>query len=240
MFIVGAHRQEMVAEVRETVDPLPETAINLSHLGVEDTDTTWYLEYRYRFAHRWSLIASAQSYSSQGTVGPHRPFNFAGVEFPVGVQVHTEIDVDTYILDFVYKLYRTRGADVGLGFGIHAFAFDVEMEGKALAGPASGSKTFADSDLLAPLPNLRLQAFYAITPRWAVMGNFGWLSANIDEWDGDFRYLNARTHYRFTERFGVSLGYQYTDVDVSRERERQSSEYDMEFKGPAVQFTYGF
>jgi hypothetical protein len=238
--IAGILYQEVVAEVRKTVDPLPRQTLNVGHLGVDETDTSWYLEYRYRFSEKWGLVASAQNFSSQGSIGPHRKFNFNGVEFPATAGVHTKIGVDTYVVDVLYSVYRSNRAELSLGGGIHAFDFEVDITGTALAGRNKGEKSFAASDLLAPLPNLRAQVFYAFSPRWAVLGAFGWLSADIDEWNGDFTYLSARAHYLFSDRFGVSLGYQFTDVDVSRKQQRQSSEYDIEFKGPTLQLSLGF
>lgn len=160
--IAGVLYQDVVAEERETVDPLPRQTINLGHLGVDETDTTWYLEYRYRFGEKWGLVASAQNFTSQGSIGPHRKFNFDGVEFPVGVGMHTKIDVDTYV---VYSIYRSHRAELSLGGGVHAFDFEVDITGTVLAGSNKGEKSFAASDLLAPLPNLRAQLFYAFSPR---------------------------------------------------------------------------
>ena len=51
-------------------------------------------------------------------------------------------------------------------------------------------------EFAAPLPNLRFQGFYAFTPRVSVNGALGWLSLNIDEWDGDFLYWQADIDYR--------------------------------------------
>jgi hypothetical protein len=240
MFTAGAFFQEVVAEVRDTVEPLPEQSINLGHFGVDETDTTWYLEYRYRISERWGLVALAHNFASQGTIGVQHEFNFDGVVFPVGVNVHTEIDVDTYLVDLIYHAYRSNRSEIAIGVGIHAFNFEVEIATRTITGMSQQSATAADDDLLAPLPNLRLQGFYAITPRVALIGSTGWLSANIGEWNGDYVYLNARLHYLLTDRLGISLGYQFTDVDVERERTKQSSEYDIEFKGPTLTVSYGF
>ena len=79
-----------------------------------------------------------------------------------------------------------------------------------------------------------------ITDRFAVMGNMGWMSANVDEWDGSFSYIHLRTHFRLFENVGLALGYQFTDVDVSRERRRESSLYDIEFSGPSAMLTVSF
>jgi len=239
-FLVGAYFQELHAEIRETRGPLPQQAVNLRHLGVDDTDTTWHLEYRYRINERWGLVASAQHFSDQGTRGNIREFNFAGVTFPVGAQLHTEIDVDTYIFDVVYTTYRSQRAEVAIGVGIHAFNFATKIEGKAVAGRNKNTDSVAFEELLAPLPNLRLQGFYAIDPRWSLTGSFGWMSANVDEWSGDFLYLHGRLQYRFADKLGLALGYQFTDIDISRKKQRRQSEYDLEFSGPSLQLTYGF
>ncbi len=95
----------------------------------------------------------------------------------------------------------------------------------------------SDSELFAPLPNVRAQAYLSLTPNWAVAANIGWMSANVDEWDGSFRYLHLRTHLRFNDHLGVALGYQLTDVDVSRDTGRRASRYNMEFSGPSLMLT---
>jgi hypothetical protein len=66
------------------------------------------------------------------------------------------------------------------------------------------------------------------------------MSANVDEWNGDFLNLNGRLQYLFANNFGMALGYQFTDVDVSRRQKRRQSEYDLEFSGPSLHLSYGF
>ena len=72
------------------------------------------------------------------------------------------------------------------------------------------------------------------------LNTVGWLSANVDEWSGSFTYLHARAHYAFTHRWGASLGYQFTDVDVERDQGRRETAFDMQFTGPTLQVTWLF
>ncbi len=239
-FLAGAYFQELHAEIRETKGPLPQQAVNLRHLGVDDTHTTWQLEYRYRINERWGLVASAHTFSGQGTRGNSREFNFAGVRFGVGAKLHTKIDVDTYVFDVVYTTYRSPRAELAIGVGIHAFDFATKIEGQTLVGRDENSDSVAFEEFLAPLPNVRLQGFYALDPRWSLTGGMGWMSADIDEWSGDFLHLYGRLQFLFTDKLGVALGYQFTDLDVSRDRRRRKSQYDLEFSGPSLQLTYGF
>jgi hypothetical protein len=240
LFLVGAYFQEVKAEIRETRGPLPPKAVNLRHLGVDKTDTSWHLEYRFRISESWGLLAAAQRFSGQGTRGNVRAFNFGSVQFPVGVELNSTLDVDTYIVDVVYTTYRSQRAELAIGAGIHAFDFATKIEGRKVAGQNESGNEIAFEELLAPLPNLRLQGFYAINSRWAMSGSVGWMSANVDEWSGDFLYLNGRLQYLFANSFGMALGYQFTDVDVSRRQKRRQSEYDIEFSGPSLHLSYGF
>ena len=68
----------------------------------------------------------------------------------------------------------------------------------------------------------------------------GWLSITYDEYDGNFSYVHARTTYNFTDHFGVSLGYQYVDLDFTRDRDRGETGIEASFDGPSVVLTYGF
>jgi hypothetical protein len=240
LFLAGAYFQEVDAEIRERRGPVPQQAVNLSHLGVDETDTTWHLEYRYRISERWGLMAAAQRFSGEGTRGNSRAFGFGPVQFPVGAELHSQFDVDTYILDVVYNTYRSDRAEFAIGAGIHAFDFATRIEGRKFAGRNDISDSIAFEEMLAPLPNLRLQGFYAVNARWGLSGSFGWMSANVDEWSGDFLYLSGRAQYRFADKFGIALGYQFTDVDVSRRKHRRQSEYDIEFSGPSLHLTFGF
>ncbi len=242
LFIAGGYWQEADASIRETREPLPRVTLDLDDLGVDDRDATGYLEYRYKFTDRWSMVAAGQRFTDSGEVGLSREINFAGVPFEAGLSLKTRVRIDTYFADVMYRFYQSPRAEVSAGGGLHIFNFEASLYGGKFI-----TNRFVDrqrelitssSDVIAPLPNLRVQAFYAFNDRWSIMGNAGWMSANVDEWDGRFIYYHARTHLRITERFGVAVGYQVTDVDVERDRRRKSSEYDIEFSGPSLVFTF--
>ncbi len=239
-FLAGMYFQDAKAEVSARVDPFPRQTIGLGALGVSESDDSWYLEYRYRINERWGLAAAGHSFSSRGTRGNIRSFNFAGVEFPVGAELRSELSVDTYFIDAIYNVFRSPQTEISVGLGLHAFDFEMEIKGEARAGPTLFTESEAADDLLAPLPNLRLQLFHAFDSRWSIGASGGWVSANIDEWDGKFLFLHGRAAYRITEHLGLSVGYQFLDVDVTRSQPRKRQEYDIEFEGPTVTFTATF
>ncbi len=239
-FILGGYRQEADAEFFANPDRFDKSNIKLGALGVDDTDTSWMLEYRYRMTDKWILSAGAYTFDTSGTIQTQRDFMFDGQEFTAGARLDTDMEVDTYIIDALYKVYGSDRAEILVGGGLHLIDFSVDLEASAFIGEASGSRSNGSSDILAPLPNLRAQGFYALTPRWALMATVGWLGANYEDYDGSFTYVHARTIYRVTERFGVGLGYQFLDVDLTEDRPHGEAGFDIQFQGPAAYLAYSF
>ena len=241
-FSFGVYEQKMHAEVSETRGPIPTLSVNLDHLDVDDEHTDISLAYMYRLSERWALMAAANRFSGDGKIGRSRSFGFGPLDFPFGVGVKTEIELDTYALDFLYSTYRSSRAELAIGAGLHAFDFygHISAYGQAVRNVAEESLEV--DDFAAPLPNLRLQGFYAFSPRLAVYGALGWLSLDIDEWDGDFLYWKADISYRLSDGLNLSLGYQVTDIDVTRKQRqpRRRSGYDLEYSGPSIHLSYGF
>jgi hypothetical protein len=238
--LLGYTRQQADVEFSGQRDPLPEASIDLDDLGTDDSYNSWLAEYRYRLNERWSVGAGAFTFEVDGRRAISRDFNFDGVEFEAGASVETDIEVDTYILDVLYTAYRSERAELLVGGGLHMFDFSAELTGRVFAGDLEASRSNATDDILAPLPNLRVQGLYGITPKLGAAATLGWLSANYDNYDGDFLFLHARLLYRFEGGFGLSAGYQFTDIDVERDRSDGKNEYKIEFDGPTLQLIYTF
>ena len=162
------------------------------------------------------------------------------MEFEAGANLDTKLDVDTYMIEVMYNVYKTDRAEILLGGGLHMFDFSASLESTILVGDQERTVSEASDDILAPLPNLRAQGFYALSPKWGLAVTLGWLSAKYEHYDGSFAYIHARTMYRFTESFGVGVGYQFIDVDVSEDRDRGEIGFDIQFDGPAVYLAYSF
>lgn len=238
---VGASYQKSDSEIRASRQGLPEIKVDLENLGVDDTDTSWMLEYRWRFAENWMLVGVAYTFDESGDRTVERDFNFDGKEFKAGAAVDTSIEIDTYILDVLYSVYRTDRAELMLGGGIHAIDFEAAIQGQAFVGDLEAQTAKASSDVLAPLPNLRAQGFYAINDKWGVGGVVGWLSANYDDYDGSFAYIHARLAYALSTHFSVSMGYQFSDVELTYTPSSvKETELEVQFSGPTLLLNYRF
>ena len=238
--MLGYTRQQGDVTLSAQRDPLPETSIDLDDLGTDDAYNSWLVEYRYRINDRWGIVAGAFTFEVDGSRTVSRDFNWEGVEFEAGVSLQTDIEVDTYIVDVLYTAHRSERAELLVGGGLHMFDFSAELTGRVFAGDLEASRSNATDDILAPLPNLRAQGFYAFTPKLGAAATLGWLSANYDDYEGSFVFLHARLLYRFDGGFGLSAGYQFTDIDLEQDKSNGKNEYEIEFDGPTLQLSYSF
>ena len=238
--LLGGFRENVDARVYADADRAGTVGVDLGDLGMDEIDNSWMLEYRYRLGEKWQISAGAFTFRNSGTIAAERDFSFDGVDFKAGVVLDSELQVDTYIVDVLYKVYDSNRAEILVGGGLHIFDLSTEIETRLFVEDESKTGQRGENELMAPLPNLRMQGFYALTPKWALSATLGWLSITYDDYDGSFSYLHARTSYHFTDRFGVSLGYQYIDVDFTRDRERGETGFDASFHGPSLVLSYGF
>ena len=73
-------------------------------------------------------------YSASGSRTTSRDFTYDGVEFEAGTNIDTELDVNTYIVDVMYRVYGSDRAEVLVGGGLHIFDFSTEIEARISVG----------------------------------------------------------------------------------------------------------
>lgn len=239
-FVLGGYQQDADAEFYADVDDVAGGSIDLGDLGMDESDTTLMLEYRYRLNDRWEFSAAGYKFDTSGSLRTKRDVVYDGQEFEAGARVDSSLDTNTYLLAAMYKLYKTDRAYVSVGGGLHIFEFSTELEARVAIGDAQASASRVGDDITAPLPNLRVEGFYALSPKWALISSIGWLSLDYDDYEGSFIYVHARASYRITERFGLGIGYQYLDMDFSVDRDPGEAGFDIQFNGPSIHLGYSF
>jgi len=241
MIGIGLAYQSVEADLRATAGDLPEVEVDLDDLGIKDEDLSWAIEGRWRFKPRWALVGLAYQFSQDGNQSVKRDFNFDGKDFQAGASVDTELSIDTYILDVMYSAYRSPRTEILVGGGIHAIDLEASIKGRAFVGETEREAATGSSDLLAPLPNLRAQAYYKINDNWDLGVSVGWLSANAGDYDGGFIYLHPRVTWGGGESWALSLGYQYVNIDITQEKSStRENEFNMDFQGPTLLLDYRF
>lgn len=236
----GGTRQQTEATIRASVEGFDPVGISLDDIGIDDRDTSYYLEYRYRFAESWSVLAGAYSFAGSGARSVERDFNYEGVEFTAGSEIRAEFDIDAYLVDVMYKLYRSENLELMVGGGLHALDLAASIAGNVSINEFESEFRQSGTTLLAPVPNLRVSASWAATDRVGVTFVGGWLSANVGDYEGSFTYGHLRGLIRVGNASAIGLGYQITDVDITELRERGDLAYNVNLTGPTLSFSYAF
>lgn len=237
----GAYDQRSDAVLMAQRGDFQPVKFDFENVGLSEDYTSWMLEYHYRLTDKWQISASAYQFSEGGSKSLDRTINYAGKEFDVGARVESDVKINTYIIDAMYRVYSSERAEVLLGAGVHALDNQLTLKSTlAVDGNVVNQRQRASASVLAPLPNLRASGFYAFNDKWSVKATAGWLSLTIDNVEGDFRYGHLRTQYQVAESLGVSLGYQWASIGVTETLNNGINLFDLDFTGVTAGLTYTF
>ena len=234
---------ELTANSRRTAF---ETAtVELDALGIDRDYTSWMVDYHYRLNNRWTLSAAAYRFTESGLGNVlTNDLAWEGQNFSAGLALSVDWKIDTYIVDAMYSVKRSENLEIAVGGGFHALDTELIVTGQVVINGADaaleGAGETAKGSIVVPLPNLRATGFYAINEKWAVQATLGWLSLSIDEYEGSFQYAHFRGQYQITDTLGLSLGYQFVEVDVEEQLRLGSRRFDMSFQGLTAALTFAF
>jgi hypothetical protein len=240
MLSAGVTGQRTDATIRATVAGFEPVSIGLDDVGIDERDTSYYLDYRYRFSQNWSLFAGGYSYAGAGSASISQDFNYDGVEFTAGANLRADFDVDAYLFSVMYKLFRSEEFELLLGGGLHALDLSASLAANVRLNEFESEFRQSGTTLLAPVPNLRIAASWAPTNRLGFTAVGGWLSANVDNYDGAFTYGHLRALLRLGKSSAIGLGYQVTDVDITESQGSGELNYNVRLTGPTLSFSYAF
>lgn len=241
----GGYRQdgELTANSRRTAS---ETAtIELDALGVDRDYTSWMVDYHYRLNNRWKLSAAMYRFTESGLSNVlTNDLAWEGEDFSAGLALNVDWKIDTYIVDAMYSVKRSENLEISVGGGFHALDTELIVTGQVVINGVDaaleGAGETARGSIVVPLPNLRATGFYAFNEKWSAQATLGWLSLSIDEYDGSFQYAHLRGQYQITDTLGLSLGYQFVEIDVEEQLRLGSRRFDMSFQGLTAALTFAF
>lgn len=241
LFRLGAYQQDIDITAAVTREPFEEVELNFDRvLGMEESATTYFASYHWRFSEKWNLGLFYSNMSADGSREASQDFTWDGEEYNAGLELDTKFELDTYLVTANYSFIRNEQFEWGLGFGLHAFDIETTLKASARVEGIIEEVRRNNATVLAPLPNLRTYGTWAITPKWEINADLGWLSITYDNYDGDYLFIHLQTEYRVTERFGIGLSYQVAEIDVAVEKRRGEDKYDIDLYGPSLYLTYGF
>ena len=241
-FRAGASWLKADGTFSSTIDGEPTDSLNTGDLDVDDPDTSPAFSFRWRFTDRWRLTFDYLGIDNDGSIQQNfNDLEFGNISASGFLAVDTKLETDFYIAQVGYSFLKNERAELGIGGGVHVVDFDTKLKvSGGITGIGSGSVQSDSVDLTAPLPNILGFGTYAFTPKLSVDGSVGWFSLDYSDYSGSLVALTANLEYRVTRHFGVGVGYNYFDMDLTIDKSRRKDKYEIDYKGPVVYVSAGF
>lgn len=133
------------------------------------------------------------------------------------INLNTKLGSDNATFQFKYSLFAKERHNIGLAIGLGAIFFSVEFDGSAsgCVGDACDGTDFGlKKKLTGPTATLGAFGNWRLGDRWYVGGNARGLGARVDRFDISIFEADANVRYYLSNRWGVGLGWYYTNVSV--------------------------
>jgi len=217
------------------------TASTAMHdLGLGDDDTSAGAFVRFKFGGPMLYVSVIQpEFAGTGTLTAE--IEDGGVTIPVGTAVNSRLAMDVYTGMFIWDLFPSDFADVGIGFGVSILDYDSSFE-NTLNGDTIAS------DELVPVPVLGAMVSKDIGP-FQVSGFLAYTSLDVDGDKLDYLDLDLRGTYHLfggaplTDQRGAGhlvLGYKLTDLELEYQDGAEFGAANLEISGPYLGLRFSF
>ncbi|TWI06029.1 hypothetical protein IP90_00291 [Luteimonas cucumeris] len=192
----------------------------------------------FKFGDRHRLLFNYFNYDKDRRETLDQAISFDDITIPAGSFAKAEAQFELAGAVYDYAVVETPTTSLGLQIGVQYAKLEARLH--AEAGPYRYQDRAGD-DSYAPVVGLRWTA--SPNDRWRFVVQGQYLNAdwgNFGDYEGDISRANAIAEYRFTERFGVHLGYDWFRIDANRSGRDGMLGLDQRFKGPIAGVTFAF
>lgn len=197
------------------------------------------IEGTFHFAERHRIHFNYFRYDAGNDASLSEDVTFDGTTFPAGSRVDLDTRFDLGSVMYDYGVVETPT----FGFGLQVGAETAGLRGTLRSESGEDSFRVRESERgTAPVVGARISANTA-DGRWRVIAQGQYLDADwgdFGDYDGDITRANALVEYRFTPKFGIFAGYDWFDLDVTRELDDGRVGFEQRFHGPIAGVTFAF
>ena len=140
-----------------------------------------------------------------------REIQFGDDTFEFDAELTTEFKNDLFKLAYRYDVVRRPGWDLGLSFGLSAFAFDLGLQ----AVPAGGGAIIAENeDFIAPIPMLGLHTDVKLAKNWYFRAGAEFFDVDVDDFEGKVADTRAAIDWYPFQHFGFGVGFNRVHMTI--------------------------
>ncbi|MGH8083267.1 MAG: hypothetical protein ACREP7_22005 [Lysobacter sp.] len=196
------------------------------------------IEGLFRFSERNRLLFNYWGYDKSKRATLSENISFDNTTIPAGSFAKAKAKFELASVMYDYAVVETDTVSWGLQIGVEY----AKLEGKLDAAAGTSSyHTSSSEDGYAPVVGTRVTLSPNDHWRFVLQGQYldaGW--GDFGDYKGDISRANALAEYRFTESFGVFVGYDWFKIDAKRGGRDGVIGLDQRFKGPMAGVTFSF
>ena len=196
------------------------------------------IEGQFRFSERNRLLFNYFSYDKDRRWTLSDDVSYEDVTIPAGSFLETEVQFEVASLAYDFAMVETDTLSWGLQLGVEYAKLEADAHADLDVESYRANEV---SDGYAPVVGTRVTL--APGEHWRLIAQGQYLDAgwgNFDDYEGDLARANALVEYRFTDNFGIHVGYDWFQLDVDRSGSDGMIGLRQEFKGPIAGITVAF
>ena len=144
-----------------------------------------------------------------------------------GERVDSELNLTMFGLTYGYRFLVRDNAELTATFGIQIASVD--------ANALVRSRVVRDAESgVAPLPLIGVEGRYDFTKRWSAEARLQYLTADIDEVDGEILDARLAVTWRMNPHLVFGLGYRAFSIEIDSRDADDPGMVDMSFDGPLL------
>ncbi len=211
--------------------------VDLDRLDLDPRFTSGWLDITWQAPERWSWGFNYFESRAEGENVTDEDLQFGDLLIPAGTGVLSEFETKFYVLNGYYDFYQAPNRSAGLGFGIYSLDLAASLQ-EVIAGEPGG--IVQGADVLAPLPTLSIYYKQAFNDKWSFTADFNYFGLSVDKYDGNIFSGRVAFDYWLNENWGLGLGLNYVDIDLTIEDDPFDQLYDVQYDSYFLYLSFGF
>jgi outer membrane protein len=232
---VGAfHSRTSTKLLLNATDTEPADDVDLEEiLGVADTETVAQLDALYRIAyyHRFEL-GYFQLRRNASTIA-QRAIRFGDQLYSEGSKIETRTESELLRLGYSYSLMRDGQKELGLTAGLAYTRFEAHVR-------VDDQQQAERVSVETLLPALGVYGSVPLGAKWSVGADVDLFFLDLPRYDGYMAYLALDLERKFSENFGVGLGYNFYGMRLKSKNENLDGTIRVRYQGPKLYLSMKF
>jgi len=149
-----------------------------------------------------------------------------------------------YSLTYNFTAFQDERANVFALFGLYGLDFRYRLDATGAinfeGNPILSGEYSADVNQFVPLPMAGIDAWFFLTPKWALGTKVAFVAGKFGDVSGTVIESTIRARYKFNKNFGVAFGINYFDGAIDIDDDDLKTEINYGFDGLALGIDVGF